>query len=99
MGDKNIVLMFLCFNAVLSQAQDALPKFQFETKSIKFEKVKAGEILSFNYVFENTGDKPLIITNIKVTCGCTKPQWPKEPVKPGARDTIHVKFNTEGKIG
>lgn len=75
------------------------PKFKFESKSVKFEKVRAGEVLSFDYVFENTGVQPLIITNIKVSCGCTKPQWPKEPVKPGEKDTIHVKFNTSGKIG
>ena len=84
---------------VTCTAQDAGSKFKFESKSVKFEKVKAGKILSFDYIFENTGSQPLIITNIKVSCGCTKPQWPKEPIKPGEKDTIHVTFDTKGKIG
>jgi len=79
-------MTFMC--GINCSAQDAGPKFKFESKSVKFEKVRAGEVLSFDYVFENTGVQPLIITNIKVSCGCTKPQWPKEPVKPGKKDTM-----------
>jgi len=95
-------LLIFCLSTAtnsISQAQDTEPKFKFESKSVKFEKVKAGEILSFDYIFENTGSHPLIITNIKVSCSCTKPLWPKEPIKPGKKDTIHVKFDTKGKIG
>ena len=93
-------LMVSCIMLTVNcTAQDGEPKFKFESKSVKFDKVKAGEILSFDYIFENTGSQPLIITNIKVSCVCTKPLWPKEPVKPGEMDTIHVKFDTKGKIG
>ncbi|MFH1319150.1 MAG: DUF1573 domain-containing protein [Bacteroidota bacterium] len=94
------LVFFLSIVTISSSfCQPAGPKFQFEKKTIKYEKVKAGEILNFNYIFENTGDQPLIINNIKVTCGCTKPEWPKEPVKPGQKGTIRIKFNTKGKIG
>jgi hypothetical protein len=44
-------------------------------------------------VFKNTGDAPLIITNVQSTCGCTVPTKPKEPILPGQTDKIDVKYN------
>lgn len=75
------------------------PEIKFEDKTKKFEKTKAGEILSFDYSFINAGDQPLIISEVKVTCGCTKPEFPAQPVKPGEKGNIHVNFDTKGKIG
>ena len=86
-------------HSFICDAQVEVPKFRFEKKSIKFGKVSAGKILSFDYVFENTGTQPLVISNIKVSCGCTKPEWPKEPVFPGKKDTIHVEVDTKSMIG
>jgi hypothetical protein len=48
---------------------------------------------------KNTGEKNLIIGNAFGSCGCTVPEWPKEPVAPGAEATIRVKFNSAGKEG
>lgn len=45
------------------------------------------------FEFTNTGDAPLIITNVKSTCGCTVPSKPKEPIMPGKSDKIEVKYN------
>lgn len=84
---------------LLPALSDAQPEIKFEDKSLKFDKVEAGEILSFDFIFLNKGDQPLIISDIQVACDCTKPTWPREPVKPGAQDTIHVTFDTSGKIG
>ena len=50
------------------------------------------------FEFTNTGNAPLIITNIPTTCGCTQPVWPREPIMPGAKGEIKVGFNSTGKL-
>lgn len=45
------------------------------------------------FEFTNTGDAPLIIKEVKSTCGCTVPSWPKEPIAPGKSGKIEVKYN------
>ena len=47
------------------------------------------------FVFTNNGNKPLIITNAQGSCGCTVPTWPKEPIAPGAKGSIGVKYATD----
>ena len=94
-----IILAVSLYSIMPCFAQETTPEFKFEKKIIKYDKVKEGKVLYFDYIFENVGDRPLIITDIKVTCGCTKPEWKKAPVMPGKRDTIHVSFDTKGKIG
>lgn len=75
------------------------PQIDFEQKTVKFEKTKAGEVLFFEYAFLNSGNEPLIISEVKVTCGCTKPEYPSVPVRPGESGKIKVSFDTKGKIG
>lgn len=89
------ILCFIChYQAVLSQ-----PEIRFEDKTRKFDKTKAGEILYFEYLFVNTGNQPLLITEVKVSCGCTKPDFPAEPINPSGTGIIKVSFDTKGKIG
>ena len=47
------------------------------------------------FVFTNNGNKPLIITNAAGSCGCTVPTYPKEPIAPGAKAVIGVKYATD----
>lgn len=47
------------------------------------------------FEFKNTGSDPLIITNVKSSCGCTVPSYPKGPIKKGDKEKIHVKYNTK----
>jgi len=47
------------------------------------------------FVFTNNGNKPLIITNTQASCGCTVPSYPKEPILPGAKGVIGVKYATD----
>jgi hypothetical protein len=94
----NIILFVLSITALPCFAQGKAV-FAFEKEIFKFGKVKAGEILEFSYPFTNSGSSPLIISDIKVTCGCTKPEYPQEPILPGESAVIKVKFNTKGKIG
>jgi hypothetical protein len=64
-----------------------------------FGKVTDGEIVEYNYRFKNTGNKPLIVTNVSASCGCTVPEKPEQPIKPGETGFIKVKFNSEHRVG
>jgi len=50
---------------------------------------------SCEFVFKNTGDQPLVLDNVKTSCGCTVPTWPKKTILPGKSGTIKVVYNTK----
>ncbi|MBJ04333.1 MAG: hypothetical protein CMP65_00325 [Flavobacteriales bacterium] len=64
-----------------------------------FGSIKEGDSPEFTFTFENSGTEPMIISNAKGSCGCTVPQWPKEPIAPGEKGEISVKFNSKNKKG
>jgi uncharacterized cupredoxin-like copper-binding protein len=71
----------------------------FESGMYNFGKINQGEKVNHEFKFKNTGKSPLIITNATATCGCTTPDIPKAPVKPGESGVIKVVFNSAGKMG
>lgn len=75
------------------------PKMKFEETKYDFGKITQGEIVSHEFEFTNTGDGDLVISDAHASCGCTVPEFPKEPVKPGEKGHILVKFNSTGKEG
>lgn len=76
----------------------AQAEFRFSERIHKFPKTKEGVLLEHDYMFTNVGDEPLVIDQVKVSCSCTKFNYPKEPIMPGEQGTIHVSFDTKGKI-
>ena len=64
-----------------------------------FGNIQQGDEPEFTFTFKNTGSEPMIISNAKGSCGCTVPQWPKEPIAPGSEGEIKVKFNSKNKKG
>ncbi len=64
-----------------------------------FGKVTDGEKVVITFHFKNTGTKPLIISNVQASCGCTVPSKPEEPIAPGAEGKITAEFNSEGRVG
>lgn len=78
---------------------EAAPVFKFEKDVYDFGQITQGEKVSYDFKFKNIGKSPLIITSATATCGCTIPEYPKEPVAPGAAGIIKVVFNSAGKSG
>ena len=76
-----------------------LPVFTFAEETHEFGKITQGEKVSYNFKFKNTGNADLLISNAVGSCGCTVPEYPKQPVPPGGEGTINVIFNSEGKEG
>lgn len=66
----------------------------FEKTTIDYGNVQAGTDGHRVFTFENTGDKPLIISKVSTSCGCTVPEWSKNPILPGKKGSIKVGYNT-----
>lgn len=78
----------------------ALPKVEgagmyFESETIDYGTIAHNADGKREFVFTNNGNKPLIITNTQGSCGCTVPTSPKEPILPGAKGVIGVKYATD----
>jgi hypothetical protein len=76
-----------------------LPAIKFEEELFEFGEITQGEKVEHTFMFTNTGEADLIVTSAKGSCGCTVPEWPKKPIKPGEKGEINVVFNSEGKKG
>ncbi|MBK8817973.1 MAG: DUF1573 domain-containing protein [Saprospiraceae bacterium] len=70
---------------------------KFDNPNYDWGKINDGEKVTHLFKFTNTGKEPLIISDAKGSCGCTVPEWPKEPIAPGAKGEIKVVFDSKGK--
>ena len=77
----------------------SLPVLVFQEQSFDFGKITQGEKVSHTFVFKNTGGSDLVISSAQGSCGCTVPQYPRQPIKPGETAKVDVTFNSEGKAG
>jgi hypothetical protein len=75
------------------------PKFQFNQEEHDFGKIIEGEKVMFSFKFKNVGTSDLLISSANGSCGCTIPEYPKNPIGPGKEGKIDVTFNSEGKKG
>jgi len=71
----------------------------FDEKQFNFGEIIQGQVVEHDFIFTNTGKSDLVIYDSKGSCGCTVPEWPKEPIKPGKKDKVHVKFDSTNKDG
>lgn len=91
---KKVVLILTLFLSVNAIAQSGA-KIEFLTgTTIDYGTVsKETDSGLRTFKFKNTGDAPLVITNVQSTCGCTVPSKPKEPIMPGKTGEIEIKYN------
>ncbi|GAB1855690.1 DUF1573 domain-containing protein [Flavobacteriaceae bacterium MHTCC 0001] len=74
-----------------------LPVIEFDKKEHDFGEIEAKTQVETVFKYKNTGSGPLVITDIKSSCGCTVPKdWSREPLAPGAEGQFTVKFNGSG---
>lgn len=74
-----------------------LTNIKFDNDTYDWGTVMDGETVTHVFKFTNTGKEPLVINNAKGSCGCTVPEWPKEPIAPGKTGEIKVVFDSKGK--
>lgn len=77
----------------------SMPVFQFKETEHDFGKITEGETVSYSFSFKNTGKSDLVISRVSTSCGCTVPDYPHTPIRPGVEEFITIKFNSEGKYG
>jgi hypothetical protein len=71
----------------------------FKDSVHNFGTINEGEVVEHEFSFTNTGTHPLVISDAKASCGCTIPEWTKDPVMPGSEGKLKVKYNSTGKEG
>lgn len=80
-------------------AENPEPKFEFDQSVWDFGTINEGERVKHIYKFTNAGNEDLVINKVTATCGCTVPQWTKQPIPPGESGEIEVKFDSKNKPG
>ncbi len=83
--------MFVLGSFALATAQT----ISFDKTTIEYGTVKKGSEGHRFFTVKNTGDKPLVISRVQASCGCTTPEWSQDPILPGKSAQIKVGYNTE----
>ena len=97
---KIVFAILLGSTSIWGWAQNVLdsasvkPSTHFTTTEIDYGAIPQNSNGERVFEFTNTDSKPLILTNVVASCGCTATEWPREPIKPGERGTITVRYNT-----
>ena len=96
-----LVVAIFTISISCSQSSDVDPESNNKNPFIKFEfleydygTITQGSDGICEFVFKNTGKNPLVLSNVRPSCGCTVPKWSKEPIKGGDESIIEVKYNT-----
>jgi hypothetical protein len=92
-----MAVMLVCGMTFASAQKKAEIRFDKTTHNFgKFSEKNARQTCTFT--FTNVGDEPLVINQAVASCGCTVPQYTKEPIKPGQKGELKVTYNGEGKF-
>jgi len=92
--------LFAISIAAMAIGQNQVPKISFKTSTYDYGKIKEESgIANYSFEFTNTGKAPLIIQRVATSCGCTTPEWPREPIAQGKSGKITVGYNPAGRPG
>jgi len=94
-----IVAMLLYIQACRNDSPESQAKKQgqeiwFGETLHEYGEIAQGSDGSCVFAFKNLGDEPIVINRVRSTCGCTVPEWPREPIEPGGTGEIKVVYNT-----
>jgi hypothetical protein len=97
------VIGVVAFLATISCSQTSKPavaqnegaSIEFEATTHNFGTIPQGGDGTYEFAFKNTGKEPLLLTNVRSSCGCTVPEWPKNPINKGEEAKIKIRYNTK----
>ena len=96
----NTMLLLLAMTLTTVAQDNDYAEITFKEISYNFGTIKESKgPVTHKFEFTNTGNKPLILTNVTASCGCTRPEYPTKPIKPGKKGTIKVTFSPRGRAG
>ena len=90
------VLALVVGFAFQSNAQGAI---KFKAEKHDFGKIVEGTQASYSFEFTNIGKAPVVISNVQPSCGCTTPEWTREPIMPGKTGKVTASYNSAGRPG
>jgi hypothetical protein len=98
MNKKFYLLSVLCllFAGFSANAQG---KLEFEKETHDFGTIAEGVQATYEFKVKNVGDQPVVIANVQPSCGCTTPDWTKDPILPGKTGVIKAAYNSTGRPG
>ncbi|WP_099464289.1 MULTISPECIES: DUF1573 domain-containing protein [Parabacteroides] len=97
---KKIVLIFISTLLFVSAKAQNNPIISADELTYNFGTIAEAEgLASHIFTIKNTGNSPLVITRITASCGCTQPEWTKEPIAPGKTGEVKVTYNPKGRPG
>lgn len=82
-----------------TQTSNKQAAIKFDKEEHDFGTLLQGEVVSYSFHFTNTGNMPLIISEVGSSCGCTVGDYPREPIAPGKKGDIKVTYNSAGHHG
>jgi hypothetical protein len=100
-----ISALFILAMSFASQSQNLTPMpgrgaiIEFKDNSHDFGTIDESTRATYEFEFTNTGDSVLILREVRASCGCTAPTWPRQPIKPGEKGKITVVYNSTGYGG
>ena len=91
---KIVLVLFVGLLGITLNAQEKTAKIEFKSDTVDYGEIQKGSDGVRVFEFTNTGDAPLIISKVSSSCGCTIPKSPKDPILPGKKGEIQVKYDT-----
>lgn len=82
-----------------SRSSDKEPIITFDKTEHDFGTLLQGEVVTYSFHFTNTGNAPLLISNVSTSCGCTVGDFPREPIAPGKDGNIKATYDSKGHHG
>ena len=95
-----LVTLLLSISVSFLSAQQQGATISFDDEGHNFGEIKESDgPVTYEFIFSNTGSTPLVLTNVKASCGCTTPTWSKEPIRPGEKGFVKVAYNPRNRPG
>lgn len=96
----SLLVVAILGSTLFVNAQDTKPMMKFDSKEHDFKTFKEESgLTSYSFEFINTGNQPVIINQVRSSCGCTSPEWSKEPIAPGQKGYVKATFNPKNRPG
>lgn len=95
---KTVLILFVGLLSMGVHAQEATAKIEFKSETIDYGEIEKGSDGVRVFEFTNTGTSPLVVSDVRSSCGCTIPKKPENPIMPGQKGEIQVKYDTK-RIG
>ena len=89
-----LLFYYSCKSNSTESTDQKIAKIEFTETEHNYGEIPFGSDGRCEFEFTNTSKNPLIINNVRASCGCTSPEWPQSPLKPGEKGTISIKYNT-----